>query len=108
MDLSGKWIDQAHHHRKLTKVVLDMDSISVAAKSPRRRLRTPAERGRKFIRAGKSLPATLRGGSMSVKTENRGPRRLLSRNMTVPHPLADRDSGLRDYLGKTGVRIEKQ
>jgi hypothetical protein len=26
MDLSGKWIDQAHHHRKLTKLILDMDS----------------------------------------------------------------------------------
>jgi hypothetical protein len=26
MDLSGQWIDQAHQHRKLTKLVLDMDS----------------------------------------------------------------------------------
>src|SRR3954468_9584915 len=26
MDLSGQWIDQAHHHRKLTKLILDMDS----------------------------------------------------------------------------------
>src|SRR5262245_49691660 len=26
MDLSGKWIDQAHHHRQLTKLILDMDS----------------------------------------------------------------------------------
>jgi hypothetical protein len=26
MDLSGRWIDQAHHHRKLTKLILDMDS----------------------------------------------------------------------------------
>src|SRR5262249_57309723 len=26
MDLSGKWIDQAHRHRKLTKLILDMDS----------------------------------------------------------------------------------
>ena len=26
MDLSGKWIDQAHQHRKLTKLILDMDS----------------------------------------------------------------------------------
>jgi len=26
MDLSGEWIDQAHHHRKLTKLILDMDS----------------------------------------------------------------------------------
>src|SRR5262249_31726848 len=26
MDLSGKWIDHAHQHRKLTKLVLDMDS----------------------------------------------------------------------------------
>src|SRR5262245_55826913 len=26
MDLSGRWIDRAHRHRKLTKVVLDMDS----------------------------------------------------------------------------------
>jgi hypothetical protein len=26
MDLSGKWIDQAHHHRKLAKLILDMDS----------------------------------------------------------------------------------
>ena len=26
IDLSGKWIDQAHRHRKLTKLVLDMDS----------------------------------------------------------------------------------
>src|SRR5439155_4149979 len=25
-DLSGRWIDRAHRHRKLTKVVLDMDS----------------------------------------------------------------------------------
>ena len=26
MELSGKWIDQAHQHRKLTKLILDMDS----------------------------------------------------------------------------------
>jgi hypothetical protein len=26
MDLSGKWIDQAHQHRKLKKLILDMDS----------------------------------------------------------------------------------
>src|SRR5262245_51214570 len=26
MDLSGKWIDQAHQHRKLAKLILDMDS----------------------------------------------------------------------------------
>src|SRR5262249_15424982 len=26
MDLAGKWIDQAHRHRKLTKLILDMDS----------------------------------------------------------------------------------
>src|SRR5262249_43193249 len=26
MDLSGEWIDQAHPHRKLTKLILDMDS----------------------------------------------------------------------------------
>jgi hypothetical protein len=26
MDLSGQWIDQAHRHRKLTKLILDMDS----------------------------------------------------------------------------------
>ena len=26
MDLSGRWIDNAHRHRKLTKLVLDMDS----------------------------------------------------------------------------------
>jgi hypothetical protein len=26
MDLSGQWIDRAHQHRKLTKLVLDMDS----------------------------------------------------------------------------------
>src|SRR5499425_2523630 len=26
MDLSGKWIDQARQHRKLTKLILDMDS----------------------------------------------------------------------------------
>src|SRR5215472_12096152 len=26
MDLCGQWIDQAHQHRKLTKLVLDMDS----------------------------------------------------------------------------------
>jgi SAM-dependent methyltransferase len=26
MDLSGKWIDQAHCHRKLTRLILDMDS----------------------------------------------------------------------------------
>jgi hypothetical protein len=26
MDLSGQWIEQAHHHRKLTKLILDMDS----------------------------------------------------------------------------------
>jgi Transposase DDE domain group 1 len=26
MDLSGKWIDQTHRHRKLTKLILDMDS----------------------------------------------------------------------------------
>jgi hypothetical protein len=26
MDLCGKWIDQAHRHRKLTKLILDMDS----------------------------------------------------------------------------------
>jgi hypothetical protein len=25
-DLSGKWIDQAHRHRKLTKLILDLDS----------------------------------------------------------------------------------
>src|SRR5215471_735022 len=25
-DLSGQWIDQAHHHLKLTKLILDMDS----------------------------------------------------------------------------------
>src|SRR5437660_2267391 len=25
MDLSGQWIDQAHHHRKLTRLILDMD-----------------------------------------------------------------------------------
>jgi hypothetical protein len=26
IDLSGKWIDQAHRHRKLTKLILDLDS----------------------------------------------------------------------------------
>src|SRR5262249_4500478 len=26
IDRSGKWIDQAHHHRKLAKLILDMDS----------------------------------------------------------------------------------
>jgi hypothetical protein len=26
IDLSGKWIDQAHHHRQLAKLILDMDS----------------------------------------------------------------------------------
>ena len=26
MDCSGKWIDQAHQHRKLNKLILDMDS----------------------------------------------------------------------------------
>ena len=26
MDFSGEWIDQAHRHRKLTKLILDMDS----------------------------------------------------------------------------------
>jgi hypothetical protein len=26
IDLSGQWIDQAHQHRKLTKLILDMDS----------------------------------------------------------------------------------
>jgi len=26
MDLSGQWIDQAHQHRKCTKLILDMDS----------------------------------------------------------------------------------
>ena len=26
MDLSGQWIDHAHRHRKLTRLVLDMDS----------------------------------------------------------------------------------
>ena len=26
IDLSGKWIDQAHQHRKLMKPILDMDS----------------------------------------------------------------------------------
>jgi len=26
MDLCGQWIDQAHQHRKLTKLILDMDS----------------------------------------------------------------------------------
>jgi hypothetical protein len=26
MDLSGMWIDQAHHHRQLAKLILDMDS----------------------------------------------------------------------------------
>jgi hypothetical protein len=26
MDLSGRWIDQAHQHRRLTKLILDMDS----------------------------------------------------------------------------------
>jgi Transposase DDE domain group 1 len=25
MDLSGRWIDRAHRHRRLTKLVLDMD-----------------------------------------------------------------------------------
>jgi hypothetical protein len=25
-DLSGKWIDQAHQHRRLTKLILDLDS----------------------------------------------------------------------------------
>src|SRR6185437_387534 len=25
MDLSGQWIDQAHHHLKLSKLILDMD-----------------------------------------------------------------------------------
>jgi hypothetical protein len=25
-DLSGQWIDQAHQHRPLTKLILDMDS----------------------------------------------------------------------------------
>src|SRR5262249_57266106 len=25
-DLSGKWIDQAHQHRQLTKLILDLDS----------------------------------------------------------------------------------
>src|SRR5258707_3415756 len=26
IDLSGNWIDQAHRHRKLTKLILDLDS----------------------------------------------------------------------------------
>jgi Transposase DDE domain group 1 len=26
MDLCGQWIDRAHRHRKLTRLVLDMDS----------------------------------------------------------------------------------
>ena len=26
IDLSGQWIDQAHRHRQLTKLILDMDS----------------------------------------------------------------------------------
>jgi hypothetical protein len=26
MDLSGRWIDQPHHHRQLAKLILDMDS----------------------------------------------------------------------------------
>src|SRR5215470_9440394 len=26
MDLSGQWIDQAHHHRQLAKLILDLDS----------------------------------------------------------------------------------
>jgi hypothetical protein len=26
MDLPGPWIDQAHQHRELTKLILDMDS----------------------------------------------------------------------------------
>jgi hypothetical protein len=26
MDLSGQWIDQAHQHRKLARLILDMDS----------------------------------------------------------------------------------
>lgn len=26
LDLPGRWIDQAHHHRTLTKLILDMDS----------------------------------------------------------------------------------
>ena len=26
MDLSGRWIDQAHQHRQLAKLILDMDS----------------------------------------------------------------------------------
>jgi hypothetical protein len=26
MNLSGAWIDQAHQHRKLPKLILDMDS----------------------------------------------------------------------------------
>jgi hypothetical protein len=30
MDLSGQWIDQAHHHRRLTKLILDMDRSVVA------------------------------------------------------------------------------
>ena len=33
MDLSGQWIDHAHQHRKLTRLVLDMDS-SVSETSP--------------------------------------------------------------------------
>jgi hypothetical protein len=28
MDLPGRWIDQAHQHRKLAKLILDMDSCS--------------------------------------------------------------------------------
>jgi len=57
LDLSGKWIDQAHQHWKLKKLILDMDS-----------------RGQDFIRAGKLLPATLHDGTMSVRSRNRGPR----------------------------------
>jgi hypothetical protein len=30
MDLSGQWIDQAHQHRRLTKLILDMDRSVVA------------------------------------------------------------------------------
>jgi hypothetical protein len=34
MDLSGQWVDQANLHRKLAKLILDMDSSVSETYSP--------------------------------------------------------------------------
>ena len=36
MDLSGQWVDQAHRQRKLTKLILDMDSPSARPTATRK------------------------------------------------------------------------